>query len=325
MDKLEDIGFYTLSNERAKYTSHKSPLWRCELILTDACNFSCPYCRGLREDCRGTMGTGRAMGIINLWSSMGLKNIRFSGGEPTLYKDLDKLIEYSKDSGIHRIAISTNGSRDLEYYERLIDLGVNDYSISLDACCSSFGYNMNGGKEGMWEKTVENIRELSKQTYVTVGMVFTTDNVEQSKKSIEFAHSLGVADIRIISSAQYNKAIRNLESLSEDILNHHPILKYRVDNLRNGRNVRGIQKTDCSDCSLVLDDMAVAGEWHFPCIIYLREGGKPIGKVSNNMRTERFQWYLSHNSLKDNICRQNCLDVCIDYNNKANNTEKQVP
>ena len=320
--KLEDIGFYTLSDERARYASCESPLWRCELILTDACNFSCPYCRGLREDCCGTMHTGRAMGIIGLWATMGLKNIRFSGGEPTLYKDLGKLIEYSRDSGIQRIALSTNGSADLEYYEQLIQLGLNDISLSLDACCASFGKKMNGGKERVWEKTIFNITELSKQTYVTVGMVFTPENVEQSKESIEFAHSLGVADIRIISSAQYNKAIKNLESLNENILNHHPILRYRVDNFRKRRNVRGIQKHDSNYCSLVLDDMAIAGKWHFPCIIYLREGGEPIGKVSDNMRTERFRWYLSHDSFKDNICKQNCLDVCIDYNNKVSDNQK---
>lgn len=53
--KLEDIGFYTLSDERAKNASESSPLHRCEILITDKCNFKCPYCRGMREDLRGTM------------------------------------------------------------------------------------------------------------------------------------------------------------------------------------------------------------------------------------------------------------------------------
>ena len=44
--KLEDIGFYTLSDARVMQTSMCSPLWRCELLVTGKCNFSCLYCRG---------------------------------------------------------------------------------------------------------------------------------------------------------------------------------------------------------------------------------------------------------------------------------------
>lgn len=43
--------------------------------------------------------------------------------------------------------------------------------------------------------------------------------------------------------------------------------------------------------------------------------GAPIGKVGNNMRTERSVWSAVHDSYNDAICRNNCLDVCIDYNN----------
>jgi len=47
----------------------------------------------------------------------------------------------------------------------------------------------------------------------------------------------------------------------------------------------------------------------------MREMGTPIGKVGANMRIERRIWSAIHNSYEDAICRNNCLDVCIDYNN----------
>lgn len=59
--KLEEIGFYTLCDERAKNANETSPMWRCEMILTSACNFKCPYCRPLRQDCQGTMPLERAL------------------------------------------------------------------------------------------------------------------------------------------------------------------------------------------------------------------------------------------------------------------------
>lgn len=313
--KLEDIGFYTLNDARVKQTSITSPMWRCEILLTDKCNFKCPYCRGMKN--KGSLDINYVKKVIDYWcKDKLLKNIRFSGGEPTCYSDLYEVVEYAKNKGIERIAVSSNGSDKLENYKRLIELGVNDFSISLDACCSSFGKQMCGGINGAWERVVENIKEISKLTYVTLGMVFTEETVDTTLDVIKFGSSLGVDDIRIISSAQYNRFLKKLEQIPKGILEKHPILKYRVNHYLSNRNVRGITKKDSKRCSLVIDDSAVSGKYHYPCIIYLREGGEPIGEVNENMRKERIEWHLKHNTHKDSICKKNCLDVCIDYNNK---------
>lgn len=291
--KLENIGFYTLCDERALNSSINSPLWRCELILTDECNFKCPYCRGLREDVAGGLPFETAMETVRLWCNDGLKNVRFSGGEPTLYAGLDLLVKYCKEHGVEHIAISTNGSANTEYYKYLIKCGVNDFSISLDSGCCSIGDKMAGNIPGAWEKVIENIRELSKITYVTVGVVFTDENVFDAHNTVRLADSLGVSDIRVIPAAQYNKALSLLSALPAGFIDRFPILKYRAENVKNGKHVRGI-KHGGNKCRLVLDDMAVAGGYHFPCIIYMREGGDPIGVVGEDMRKERESWMMNH-------------------------------
>jgi MoaA/NifB/PqqE/SkfB family radical SAM enzyme len=314
---LDNIGFYTLSEDRAKTISHTSPLMRCELIITDRCNFKCPYCRGVASHLRGDMRLSQIFLTIDSWAKNELVNIRFSGGEPTLHPYLVDIVDYAKAKGVYRIALSTNGSADIEYYKNLIDCGVNDFSISLDACCASFGEVMNGGIKGTWLKAVENIKELSKHTYVTVGMVFNEKNVTQALEAIHFADSLGVADIRVISSAQYNRAMGFLTKLPKDILEKYPILKYRVNRAAQGRQVRGLQHGDCNKCFLVLDDVATIKRYNYPCIIYMREGGEPISKGSKWLRESRLQWHKKHNPFEDDICKGNCLDVCIDFNNKC--------
>ena len=35
------------------------------------------------------------------------------------------------------------------------------------------------------------------------------------------------------------------------------------------------------------------------------------------MRTERIEWFKKHNSHLDNICSKNCLDVCVEFNNRT--------
>lgn len=328
MKDLNEIGFYSMYDERVINMSDTSQMKRCEMIITEYCNFKCPYCRGLKTEIYGDrilkqLSLDEIKKNIDLWCLNGpLENIRFSGGEPTLHRNIIQIVEYAKSKGIKRIAISTNGSNDFELYEELIYNGVNDFSISLDACCADDGDKMAGDVKDSWYKVVNNIEKLSKLTYVTVGIVLTPDNIDKTIDTIRFAHKLGVADIRIISAAQWDKPIPRLNEVDQHIIDAHPILKYRINHFANGINVRGIKEHDFNKCALVLDDSVIAGDYHFPCVIYMREKGEPIGKINSNMRQERKKWFEEHDTHLDPICKKNCLDVCISFNNKYKKLHK---
>jgi MoaA/NifB/PqqE/SkfB family radical SAM enzyme len=311
--KLEEIGFYTLSEERARQASRTSALWRGEILLTSRCNFKCVYCQTLRST--DDISEATAKYCIELWLADGLKNIRFSGGEPTLHAALDNLVKFSRQGGVERIGISTNGSRSLSFYEKLVNSGVDDFSISLDAC-EPFLADSLAGVPNQWKRVVANIKELAKITYVSASIVLTEENLPRANEIIHFAHDLGVADIRIVTPAQDDQPIGRLE-IDAEVLNAHPILKYRVDNFNLRRKVRGIQANDCHRCHLVKDDSVVLGKWHYPCGVYVREGGEAIGALGPEMRQERVVWSESHDTFQDEICRRNCSDMYIDYNNRV--------
>jgi len=314
--KLEKIGFYSLSDKRAKNVSWRSDLWRCELLLTHKCNFNCVYCRGIKPELQQELKLYQAKEIISKWKNNNLHNIRFSGGEPTLWQHggLLDLVKFTRKTNpnMEHIAISTNGSASLEYYFTLHDAGVNDFSISLDGCCSSTANKMSG-VNCQFAHISNVIYQLSKITYLSVGIVLNENNIEELEKTIKYATSLGASDIRIISAAQSNCKI-NL-----GIKTNYPILNYRLRNLKRG--VRGLQESDCHKCHLVKDDMAIVAGKHFPCIIFLREGGKEIGNVYGKsieeIREERKAWFDTTNTYENEICRKNCLDVCVEYNNRV--------
>lgn len=313
--KLEEIGFYTLSDERAKNAYWNSDLQRCELILTDRCNFKCTYCRGLRKDLRGNIQFDDAVNIIDLWVSHAVKNIRFSGGEPTLWDGLLELVMYSKQYRcIEHIALSTNGSGSIDYYNKLHEAGINDFSISFDSCCSNKFEEIT--KTDSYNHVIEVIKFLAQKTYVTIGIVLNGYNDQELKNTINYLTDLKVSDIRIIPSAQKNYFLK-----IDEIETKYKILNYRLNNIKKGRHIRGIKENDCYKCHLVMDDMAIAMNKHFPCIIYMREKGKEIGDVRNknimHIRLERKKWFDNMNTYENEICRKNCLDVCIDYNNKV--------
>lgn len=314
--KLEDIGFYTLCEDRARNVSPVSPMWRCELILTTACNFKCPYCRPLRSECQGTISLGDAKEALRLWANDGLRNVRFSGGEPTLYPHLPDLVSYCREKGVRRIAVSTNGSASLAVYERLLRAGVNDFSVSLDACCSDDVQRMSGGRASL-DVIEQSIRFLAQNSYVTVGVVLTSENEGHVLDTVSYARSLGVHDVRVITAAQHNAA---LPAFSEEKM---PILRYRAQRAKLGLGVRGLSPSDCHRCYLAIDDSVIAQKYHFPCVIHMREGGNPIGRVGPYMRQDRIAWSERHDTHKDPICKSNCLDVCVDYNNRVEHYRRE--
>jgi len=312
--RIDDIGFYTLTENRIANRAATSPIYRLEIILTERCNFHCPYCRGLNEKYYRELDLPDVYRIIENCLFDGLKNIRFSGGEPTSAPYLAAAVEAARDYGVERIAVSTNGSATRREYEQLLSSGVNDFSISLDACCASAG-NVMSGTVGRWEAVIENIRFLSGQTYTTVGIVLNEKNVNDVSGILNLADSLGVSDIRIIPSAQYGLMPR-YPSTSFDV-GKYPILKYRLNRNDNKLPIRGLLPNDAPRCLLAQDDLAVMGDYHFPCIIYMRERGNPIGRMGPGFRRERIDWSLNHNIQDDPICRGNCLDVCVEYNNRC--------
>jgi hypothetical protein len=90
--------------------------------------------------------------------------------------------------------------------------------------------------------------------------------------------------------------------------------------------VGGLNITDAKKCHLVKDDMAILKTKHFPCIIYMREQGEPIGDVKGKtliqIRQERKEWFETTNIYQESICRKNCLDVCRDHNNYCDGRTK---
>jgi cyclic pyranopterin phosphate synthase len=71
--------------------------------------------------------------IVKVGTQLGLKKIRFTGGEPLVRKDLTKLVKMiSGIEGIEDIGLTTNGFYLQQLAGKLKDAGLNRVNISLD-------------------------------------------------------------------------------------------------------------------------------------------------------------------------------------------------
>lgn len=107
------------------------------ISLTDRCNLRCIYCmpeEGVeKKSHRDILRFEQIIKIVKSASLLGIKKIRYTGGEPLVLKDICSLIsETAKIEEIKDISITTNGILLEELAEELKNSGLTRVNISLD-------------------------------------------------------------------------------------------------------------------------------------------------------------------------------------------------
>jgi GTP 3',8-cyclase len=106
--------------------------------VTDRCNFRCQYCmpaEGLpwleREEILRFEEIARVVGLL---SAMGVRDVRLTGGEPLVRRDLPRLVRMlSEIPQLADISVTTNGFLLEAQAEALVGAGVNRFNVSLDS------------------------------------------------------------------------------------------------------------------------------------------------------------------------------------------------
>lgn len=109
---------------------------KLRLSLTDSCNFACVYCvhDGGAHVTRAQTGVETFVNWVRaIHAANPLQEIRLTGGEPTLYRELTVLVARLTELGIPKIAMTTNGFALERLAAPLKNAGLSSVNISLDA------------------------------------------------------------------------------------------------------------------------------------------------------------------------------------------------
>ncbi|WP_436854766.1 GTP 3',8-cyclase MoaA [Staphylococcus caeli] len=118
------------------------PIRDLRLSVTDRCNFRCDYC--MPKEIFGDdfvflpknelLTFDEMVRISKVYTRLGVKKIRITGGEPLLRRDLDQLIyALAQVDGIEDIGLTTNGLLLKKHGQKLYDAGLRRINVSLDA------------------------------------------------------------------------------------------------------------------------------------------------------------------------------------------------
>jgi GTP 3',8-cyclase len=117
---------------------HGRPIGDVRVSVTDRCNFRCQYCmpaEGLPWLNRDALLTYEEIErLVRLLSAMGVHDVRLTGGEPLVRRELWRLVEkLSALEDVHDLSLTTNGYLLERQVGDLVRAGLRRVNVSLDA------------------------------------------------------------------------------------------------------------------------------------------------------------------------------------------------
>ena len=148
--------------------------------LTHRCPLQCPYCSNPLELERSSneLETKDWLRVIDQAAAMGILHIHFSGGEPTVRKDLEVLVEHAAKVGLYSNLITSAVLLTRERLKTLQDMGLDHVQVSFQGTTPEISDRV-AGYQGHAKKLQASrwVRELDMP--LTVNAVMHRQNLHQ--------------------------------------------------------------------------------------------------------------------------------------------------
>ena len=159
-----------LPSHLLQFSKDKKPVvvWN----MTQRCNLKCVHCYAQAKDMEfeNELSTSEGKTLIEDLAAFGSPVILFSGGEPTMRKDLPELAAYAREKGM-RAVISTNGTLiDKELAKKLKAVGLSYVGISFDGMQET--NNRFRGVKGAFDAALKGLHNCQAEG-IKVGLRFT--------------------------------------------------------------------------------------------------------------------------------------------------------
>ncbi|AKB53677.1 12,18-didecarboxysiroheme deacetylase [Methanosarcina sp. A14] len=159
-----------LPSHLLQFSKDKKPVvvWN----MTRRCNLKCVHCYAQAKDIEfeNELSTEEGKALIDDLASFGSPVILFSGGEPTMRKDLPELAAYAREKGM-RAVISTNGTLiDRDLARKLKDVGLSYVGVSLDGIRET--NDKFRGMKGAFDAALRGLHNCQEEG-IKVGLRFT--------------------------------------------------------------------------------------------------------------------------------------------------------
>lgn len=183
--------------------------------LTHRCPLQCPYCSNPLELDRVNqeLTTAEWQDVMRQAAELGILQIHLSGGEPTVRKDLEDIVEVAAKAGLYTNLITAGVTLTRDRLKRLMDLGLDHVQLSIQDVDDANAEKMSAYKNGLAKK-----RELGKWVRelgmpLTINAPIHRHNIENLPNIIAFAVEMGAERIEVANIQYYAWALKNRAAL----------------------------------------------------------------------------------------------------------------
>ena len=192
-EKVCPVSFLEVEKEEPFTYKYSAPI-RMDLAVTFNCLNNCIHCYAGGPHKTEELSTLQWQKVIDKLSDIGVFIVTFTGGEPTLRKDLPRLLHYAQNKGMVS-GLITNGRKlqDKNYVKTLEKAGLDFVQVTLESHLSEV-HDLITASKGSWNDTVEGIKNaVNSQIYVTTNTTLNKHNAPMFLTTIDFIKELGVA------------------------------------------------------------------------------------------------------------------------------------
>ena len=183
--------------------------------LTHRCPLQCPYCSNPVElEAAGAeLSTDEWLRVIGELAEIGVLQIHFSGGEPTVRKDLAALIARADEVGLYTNLITSAVMLSEAKLAAYAEAGLSHVQISFQGAEPAVADRVGGFRGGHAKKleAARWVRELG--LALTVNAVMHRQNLPQLPQIIDMAVALDAARLEVANVQYYGWALKNRAAL----------------------------------------------------------------------------------------------------------------
>lgn len=191
--------------------------------VNTTCNFGCFFCHmegtGIQAN---EMSTDQILRIIETAHKLGINKVKFTGGEPTLRRDIVEIVRRTRSIITGDISMTTNGTRLKQLASDLRKAGLDRINVSMHSIDRE-GFRFITGVDAI-EKVLEGIESARNAGFENIKVNFVAlngVNIDQIPRMIE----LSAKEKFLLQIIEYE--VPREQETSEDYVKYH----YSLDDL----------------------------------------------------------------------------------------------
>lgn len=185
------------------------------LELTHRCPLQCPYCSNPLELERvaGELTTESWLRVIDELAELGVLQVHYSGGEPTIRRDLAELIRRTTARGIYSNLITSGVAIDRGRFLELVAAGLDHVQLSFQDAEPVSAARISHVEDVQAKKLAFAAWVREAGLPLTVNAVMHRQNIENIDAMIDLAIDLQASRLEVAHVQYYGWALANRDAL----------------------------------------------------------------------------------------------------------------